>query len=146
MRAAVFAALVALCALAVALRSRALEGFASLSEFAIPDLRTHFGPTGAPGEDRPNLVGPLPTFFPQVPGVEGTLKPDSGLRTLRRKDGSKCTCPRPHPFDFRDVRRDTVCVKETSQAFSSACAARCMGFRDDELYACKPRQALYRVG
>jgi hypothetical protein len=123
-----------------------IEGFASLVEFSPKDLRTHFGPTGAPSGDRPNLVGPLPTFYPQVPGIDGTLKPDSGFRSLKRKDGSKCTCPRPHPFDFRDVRRDTVCVKETSQAFSSRCAAQCMGYADSELYDCKPRWALFRQG
>lgn len=138
--------ILALCSLAVAARSRGAEGFASLLEFRIPDMRTHFGPTAAPGEERPYAVPPLPTFYPIVPGIVGTLKPDSGTRALRYPDGSKCICPRPHPYDFRDTKRDAVCSKATSQAFSNACTAKCMGYSLDELYPCKPRQALYRVG
>jgi hypothetical protein len=123
-----------------------IEGFASLVEFSPKDLRSHFGPTGAPGEEKPHLVGGLPTFYPQVPGIRGTLKPDTGFRALKYRDGSKCVCPKPHPYDFRDPQRDTVCVKKTSQAFSNECTAKCMGFKPEELYPCKPRMVLYRMG
>jgi hypothetical protein len=121
-----------------------LERFMGLEEFP-NDLRA-FQPTGAPGARGPTLIGDLPSAYPLVPGFEGTRRPDSGLRALTRPDGTECECPRPHPFDFRDTERDTVCLKETAQAFSSLCTAECMGYTAADVYPCKPRWALYRLG
>jgi hypothetical protein len=101
--------------------------------------------TGAPGS-RPTWDNMLPTTYPLVPGYTGTIKPEPEMLSVAAKDGSRCWCPRAHPFDFRDTQRDTVCAKSTGQAFSNACTARCLGFKDEELYKCKPRMALYRVG
>jgi hypothetical protein len=102
--------------------------------------------TGAPGS-RQTWDNMLPTTYPLVPGYTGTPKPPQEMLSVLGADKkSRCFCPRAHPFDFRDTERDTVCVKKTAQAFSSACAAHCLGYKDEELYKCKPRWALYRVG
>lgn len=102
-------------------------------------------PTGKPGHSEWDAEM-LPTFYPRVLNFTNTLPPDPGVRTIRSPDGGECVCPRPHPYDYHDIKRSTVCARATGQAFSSKCAANCMGFRDSELYACKPLWALFRAG
>jgi hypothetical protein len=120
------------------------EGFLGFQDYGEFGALTPVA-TGAPGS-RPTWDNMLPTTYPLVPGYTGTIKPEPEMLSVAAKDGSRCWCPRAHPFDFRDTQRDTVCAKSSGQAFSNACTARCLGFGDEELYECKPRLALYRVG
>lgn len=137
----VAAALVLTASLWLVLRREKFLGFQDFSEFgALTPLAT-----GAPGS-RKSWDNMLPTTYPLVPGYVGTPIPEPEMRAAETKDGGTCWCPRAHPYDFRDAERDTVCVKATGQAFSNRCAANCYGFSDPELYACKPRMALYRLG
>lgn len=137
-----------LCALSAFVRTKGTSK--SLERFAIIREDGDFGKaydaaTGKPGS-RLSWDNMLPTLYPLEPGYTGTVAPEPTIRKAKSKDGSTCWCPRAHPYDFRDPERDSVCVKATGQAFSNACAARCNGFRDDEIYACKPRMTLYRTG
>ena len=131
------------CAWKLFARREKFLDFAEFGQFATRPLDPV--PTGPPGGSQ--WAGEqLPTFYPQIPGFTNTMPPDPGFRTVRTNSGKTCKCPVPNPKTYRDSARDTVCVKTTSQAFSSQCAAECAGYTAKDLYACLPRMALYREG
>ena len=123
------------------------ENFLDFAEFGQLNLRPLDAlPTGTPRGESQWDTEQLPSFYPQIPGFTNTMPPDPGFRTVRTPKGKTCRCPVPHPYNFRDTERDTVCVKKTAQAFSSLCTAECHGYTKTDLYECLPRQALYRMG
>lgn len=142
----VFAALVAVlaCAWKLFARHEKFLDFAEFGQFATRPLDPV--PTGPPVGSSQWGAETLPTFYPQIPGFTNTMAPDPGFRKIKTPSGKVCKCQVPNPKTYRDSERDTVCAKSTGQAFSSKCAAECNGYTAKDLYACKPRWALYRQG